>query len=219
MKILIIEDDTILGMGLYKILSKNGFDVILASTGKYAESVLYQNYDLIIMDLGLPDIDGIDLLKNLRKKFNTPVLILSARSDVKDKINGLECGADDYMIKPFELNELLARIKALSRRALNFKTDIIIGKITFNPIKNELKANNEIIYLPFREYKILEILILKKGNVVSKDNISDRLGVSYGNLTDNAIEVYIHRLRKRFELLGVNIKTIRGLGYLLQESK
>lgn len=219
MKILVIEDDAILGMGLYKSLSGNGFEVTLATTGRYAESIFYQKYDLIIMDLGLPDIDGVDLLKKLRKKSIVPVLILSARSDVNERIKGLECGADDYMIKPFELNELLARVRALGRRALNFETDVTIGKITFNPIENQIKIGNEILVLPLREYKILEVLMLKRGKVVSKDNIADRLGSRYGDLSDNAIEVYIHRLRKRFELLGVNIKTIRGLGYLLEENR
>lgn len=219
MKILVIEDDAILGMGLYKSLSGNGFEVTLASTGKYAESIFYQKYDLIIMDLGLPDIDGVDLLKKLRKKSIVPVLILSARSDVNERIKGLECGADDYMIKPFELNELLARVRALGRRALNFETDVTIGKITFNPIENQIKIGNEILVLPLREYKILEVLMLKRGSVVTKDNIADRLGSRYGDLSDNAIEVYIHRLRKRFESLGVHIKTIRGLGYLLEENR
>lgn len=142
MKILVVEDDAILGMGLYKSLSGNGFDVKLASTGIIAESVLYQKFDLVILDLGLPDIDGIDILKKLRKKSIVPVLILSARSDIKDKINGLECGADDYMVKPFELNELLARVKALTRRSISFKTNIIIGKIIFNIFENKIKVDN-----------------------------------------------------------------------------
>jgi two-component system OmpR family response regulator len=219
MKILVVEDDAILGMGLYKSLSGNGFEVTLATTGGYAESIFYQKYDLIIMDLGLPDIDGVDLLKKLRKKSIVPVLILSARSDVNDRIKGLECGADDYMVKPFELNELLARVRALGRRALNFETDVMIGKIKFNPIEHQIKIGNDILVLPLREYKILEVLMLKRGCVVTKDNIADRLGSCYGDLSDNAIEVYIHRLRKRFELLGVHIKTIRGLGYLLEENR
>lgn len=219
MKILVVEDDAILGMGLYKSLSGNGFEVTLATTGGYAESIFYQKYDLIIMDLGLPDIDGVNLLKKLRKKSIVPVLILSARSDVNDRIKGLECGADDYMVKPFELNELLARVRALGRRALNFETDVTIGKIKFNPIEHQIKIGNEILVLPLREYKILEVLMLKRGSVVTKDNIADRLGSRYGDLSDNAIEVYIHRLRKRFESLDVHIKTIRGLGYLLEENR
>jgi two-component system OmpR family response regulator len=217
MKILVVEDDSILGMGLYKSLGSKGFDVTLASTGIIAESVLYQKFDLVILDLGLPDIDGIDILKKLRKKSIVPILILSARSDIKDKINGLECGADDYMVKPFELNELLARVKALTRRSISFKTNIIIGKIIFNIFENKIKVDNQILDLPLREYKILEFLILKRGSVVSKDNIADYLCSSCGELSDNAIEVYVHRLRKRFELLDVHIKTIHGIGYLIQE--
>jgi len=215
MKILIIEDDAILGMGLYKSLSSNGFDVTIASTGKEAESLFYQKYDFTILDLGLPDVDGIDLLKKFREKSNIPILILSARSDIIDKVKGLESGADDYMIKPFELSELLARIKSLSRRVLDFNSDIIIGKIKYNVIKNEITSDNVILSLPFREHKILEYLILNNGSIVGKEDIANRLTYNHINLSHNAIEVYIHRLRIKMKLLDVNIKTIRGIGYLI----
>jgi two-component system OmpR family response regulator len=216
MKILIVEDDAILGMALYRALSGNGFDVKLASTGKYAKNILYQKHDLIILDLGLPDIDGIDLLKNIRKNSIVPILIISARSHIDDRIKGLENGADDYMVKPFELGELLAKVKALIRRIQNFKTDIIIGKITFNICENKIKVDNQIFDLPLREYKILEFLLIKRGSIVTKENIANYLCSSCGELSDNAIEVYIHRLRKRFDLLDVKIKTIHGIGYSIQ---
>lgn len=217
MKIMVVEDDYILGPSLCNILSGYGFDVTLSTTGKYAESVLYQKYDFIVLDLGLPDMDGIDLLKIIRKNLTIPVLILSAKNNLMDKISGLEYGADDYMTKPFDLEELVSRLKAIYRRSLNYQNIITIGKINFNPINNQIKVDENILLLPFREQKILELLILKKGTIVSKDDIAARLSSNHNELSDNAIEVYIYRLRKRVYILGIDIKTIRGIGYLIND--
>ncbi len=207
--------------GLTHTLNASGYSVTGASTGAYAEQLLLaQDFDLIVLDLGLPDMDGLEWLRKLRsRKIPLPVLILTARDGVNDRINGIEQGADDYMSKPFELRELEARVHALIRRCYGgFSNDIVLGRLTLDTHNHQLLVNGQTINLSAREYGVLEILLLQAGKVVSKDRIAQRLTVDGDALTDNAVEIYIHRLRKRIEPFGTLIRTVRGLGYLLERS-
>ncbi len=220
MKILIVEDDEVLADGLKHTLSQSGYQVSEAKTGHYAEQLLLaQGFDLIILDLGLPDIDGLQLLKKIRKnKVLLPVLILTARDGMNDRIEGITKGADDYMTKPFDLAELEARINALIRRCYGgFNNDIKLGGLTLDTSNQAILAEGELMNISSREMALLELLMLQSGKVVSKDKIAQHLATDQDVLADNAIEVYIHRLRKHIESYGVSIRTIRGLGYLLEE--
>ncbi len=219
MNILLIEDDAVLADGLTHTLSGSGYSVTSATSGAYAKQwLLAQDFDLIVLDLGLPDMDGLELLRTLRsRKVPVPILILTARDGVNDRINGIEQGADDYMTKPFELRELEARIRALVRRCYGgFNDAIVIGRLTLDTQNHQVLVDGQMIALSAREYGLLEILLLQAGKVVSKDRISQRLAVDGDALTDNAVEIYIHRLRKRIEPYGTVIRTVRGLGYLLE---
>lgn len=218
MRILLVEDDETLADGLSRSLAEDGFDLTVAATGTYADSALRtQDYDLVILDLGLPDIDGKEVLRQLRvRKSPVPVLILTARDGLDDRIGGLELGADDYMTKPFELRELEARVRALIRRSHGgFGHDIVCGPLVLNTFDRQVHVNGEPMLLPSREYGVLEAL-LQAGRVVSKDRIALRLASGGDELADNAIEVYVHRLRRRLDDLGIRIRTVRGLGYLLE---
>jgi len=168
--------------------------------------------------LGLPDMDGLELLRKIRqRKLPLPIMILTARDSVNDRITGIQQGADDYMSKPFELKELEARIHALIRRCYGgFNDVIVLGKLTLEPRNHRLSVDGQPLALSAREYGVLEILLLQAGKVVSKDRIAQRLAADDDALTDNAVEIYIHRLRKRLESYGVLIRTVRGLGYLLE---
>jgi two-component system OmpR family response regulator len=219
MRILLIEDDPVLIDGLTYTLSQAGYDVTSAVTGSYAEGImLAKDFDLIILDLGLPDMDGKKFLWKLRmRKITVPVLILTARDGLYDRIEGLKKGADDYMVKPFDLSELETRIHALIRRSYgNFSKDIVCGRLTLDTLEQQVFADGEPLLLFAREYGLLESLMLQLGRVVSKDKIAQRLATGDDEIGDNAIEVNIHRLRKRIKPYGARIRTLRGLGYMLE---
>lgn len=219
MKILLVEDDPVLVDGLTNTLNRTGYDVTCAVTGIYAEGILLaKDFDLIILDLGLPDIDGNKILWKLRmRKITIPVLILTARDTMSDKVESLKKGADDYMVKPFDLRELETRIHALIRRSYgNFSKDIVVGGLTLDTLGHQVLANGKPLILFPREYSVLEALMLQAGCLVSKDKIAQRLSEGTEELADNTIEVYIHRLRKRIKPFEVKIRTLRGLGYLLE---
>jgi two-component system OmpR family response regulator len=221
MKILLIEDDAVLADGLTHTLRNSGYSVTSATSGGYANHLLQaQDFDLIILDLGLPDMDGLELLRKLRsRKIQLPILILTARDGVNDRITGIEQGADDYMTKPFELRELEARVHALIRRCYGgFSNDIVIGRLTLDTHNHQVLVDGQSIKLSPRKYGVLEILLIQAGKVVSKDRIAQRLAEDGEALTDNAVEIYVHRLRKRIESYGAVIRTVRGLGYLLERS-
>jgi two-component system, OmpR family, response regulator len=222
MHILLIEDDPVLVDGLVYSLEKTGFTVTSATTGHYAEGLMFaKDFDLIVLDLGLPDMDGMHLLWKFRLKKNTvPVLILTARDGINDKVECLKKGADDYMAKPFDCNELESRIHALIRRSYgNFSKDIVCGRLVLDTRRHEVLADGGPMILFPREYALLETFMLNLGRVVSKDKIAQRLANDDDGIGDNAIEVSIHRLRKRLSSFGIQIRTLRGLGYLLETTR
>jgi len=219
MHILLVEDDAVLSNGLSNALQQSGYTLSTSNTGSHALQLLdIEIFDLIILDLGLPDMDGIEILRRVRrKKLTLPVLILTARDEVNDRIEGINQGADDYLTKPFDLGELEARVHALIRRCYSgFSNQIQAGQLSLNTQNHEITANGQAINLSAREIALLELLILQAGKVVCKDHISQRLASDGDALADNAIEVAIHRLRKRLEPHQAVIRTVRGLGYLLE---
>jgi two-component system OmpR family response regulator len=219
MRILIVEDDPALANGLSRSLEQSGYAVDCATNGEQANTMLKEAvYDLTILDLGLPRLEGTEVLKRLRQRGGrTPVLILTARDAVEDRVQGLDLGADDYMTKPFNLVELEARVRALIRRGqLGSNALLSCGSLTFDP-SGHRASNGEIpLELSSRELGVLEVLMLRLGKVVNKEQIMEALCNWDEDLGDNAIEVYIHRLRKKIEAPGAHIRTIRGLGYLLE---
>lgn len=219
MNLLLVEDDATLADGLSHALALAGFRVAAAATAAAAEALLApQRFDLVILDLGLPDRDGIHVLERLRsRRDSTPVLVLTARDAIEDRVRGLQRGADDYMVKPFDLRELEARIRALIRRHRGtFGARLKAGRLTLDASAQHALIDGKPVVLSAREYGVLEALMLQAGRVVSKERIAQRLSVSGEELADNAIEVYVHRLRKRLETGDVRIRTVRGLGYLLE---
>ena len=217
MRILILEDNPTLAQGLYDKLVGIGYAVDLFHDGEDGNSVLkYQQYDLLILDLGLPNIDGMDILKNLRNQQNKiPVLIISARDKLDQKILGLESGADDYLCKPFDLDEVVARVSALLRRSLQDGQSFIkLNSLEFDSSKRTLVRDGKRIELSHRELSVFEYLLSNANTVVSKSNIVDHIASFDDDMTSTAIETYISRLRKK---LGndVSLKTVRGLGYIL----
>ncbi len=218
-KILLVEDDAILADGLARNLMDWRFDVTLAMTVSSAEAALITHpFDLAILDLGLPDGDGRQILRQMRsRKSNIPVLILTARDGIDDRVEGLKLGADDYLTKPFESRELEARVHALLRRSLSgFGNDLVVGRLSLDTINHRIMLDGQPMLLPLREHEVLESLLIQTGRVVSKDHIAQRLASRSEELANNAIEVYIHRLRRRLAPSGINIRTVRGLGYLLE---
>ncbi|WP_341328354.1 response regulator [Methylotuvimicrobium sp. KM2] len=219
MNILLIEDDSVLTDGLIHTLKKTGYVVTATKSGRYAEQLIEaQDFDLIVLDLGLPDMDGLELLRKFRSsKISLPILILTARESMNDRIEGIRQGADDYMTKPFELMELEARIHALIRRCYGgFSHTIEVGRLSLDTQNNQVSADGQLLVLSAREAAVLEILLLQAGKVVCKDRIAQRLSADGDALADNAIEVYVHRVRKRIEPYDAVIRTVRGLGYLLE---
>jgi two-component system, OmpR family, response regulator len=211
MRILVVEDDSVLRDGLSRSLRNGGYAVEVADDGRLA--------DLVVLDLGLPGLDGLEVLRRLRRRAsNIPVLILTARDSIVDRVNGLDVGADDYLVKPFELAELEARVRALMRRAQSVATARIShGALTLDTAARRAFVGEEALDLSAREVALLEALLLSAGRVVSKDQLADRLyGVS-DEVGPNAIEVFVHRLRRKIEAAGVSIRTIRGLGYLVEK--
>ena len=211
MKILLIEDDAVLCDGLVHFFQNSGYSVSSSVTGRYALQLLQtHDFDLVVLDLGLPDMDGLEVLSRLRsRKVILPILVLTARDGVKDKIEGISKGADDYLTKPFDLGELEARIQALIRRCYGgFGHRIEVGRLVMNTHTHQLIADGKELSLSVREAALLEILLMQTGKVVSKDRISQRLASNNDVLADNAIEVSIYRLRKRLKPYQTTIRTV-----------
>lgn len=218
MKLLLVEDDLILKDGLERAFSKSGYAVDVIADGDSADKLLcYQLYDIIVLDLGLPKLGGFELLQRLRARGNkTPVLILTALDDTQNRVKGLDLGADDYLAKPFELAELEARVRALIRRGVSGGgAKISLGDLVFDTTSRQCFFKEKALMLSPRELALLELLMLKAGKVVSKAKILAHLCRWNEDMSENAIEVNAYRLRKKLNLLGIELRTIRGLGYLL----
>lgn len=220
MRLLLVEDDLILKDGLERSFTKSGYAVDVMTDGESANKLLsYQEYDVIVLDLGLPKLDGFELLKRLRSRGNkTPVLILTALDDTQNRVKGLDLGADDYLAKPFELAELEARIRALIRRGISGGgATITFGGLVFDTSSRQCLVKDVPLGLSARESALLELLLLKATKVVSKSKILEHLCSWDAEISENAVEVSVSRLRKKLNPFGIEIRTIRGLGYLLAQ--
>ncbi len=220
MRILIVEDDAVLTDGLSRSLKQANYAVDCAIDGQQADNILSgQSYDLVILDLGLPKLDGFEVLKRLRRRGSSiPVLVLTAKDALEDRVRGLDLGADDYLTKPFELPELEARVRALIRRGQSGGAAVLVnGPLTLDTGGRRASLAGAPLELSARELGVLEVLMLRSGRVVNKEQLAEQMYGWDEEVGANAIEVYVHRLRKKLEPAGVTIRTIRGLGYLLEK--
>ena len=224
MRILFVEDNLRLATLVNKGLENENFTIDALGTLADAEAAIdTTDYDAIILDLGLPDGDGLDFLKSLREQKKTlPVLILTARDGIEDRVKGLNAGADDYLLKPFAMEELTARVRALLRRpdgGINVK--LTSGNLSFDTTSREVTVNNQVIKISPREMSVLEQLMRRAGRVVAKDTIESKLYGFGDDVSINSVEANISRLRKRLVNAdaSVNIHTLRGVGYLLSEQE
>jgi two-component system OmpR family response regulator len=220
MRVLIAEDDQVLADGLLRSLRNAGYAVDQVSSGSEADSALSTHeFDMVILDLGLPKMHGFEVLRKLRARGSSvPVLILTAADSVDQRVKGLDLGADDYMAKPFALQELEARVRALTRRGLGTASTVIKhGPLSFDANGRVAYLNDQMLDLSAREISLLEVLLQRAGRLVSKDHLVERLCEWGEEVSNNAIEVYIHRLRKKIEQGPVRIATVRGLGYCLEK--
>lgn len=218
MRILLAEDDALLGDGICAGLKQEGYTVDWVKDGSTADSVIKtETFDLVLLDIGLPRLSGIEVLKTMRSRGDTlPVLLLTARDAVSDRVKGLDCGADDYLTKPFDLDELCARIRALVRRSTGRATPIIRhGDITLDPAAHTVVSGAKDIILPPREFMLLELLLENAGKAMSRERLEQSLYGWGKDIDSNTVEVHIHHLRKK---LGSNIiRTIRGIGYMVDK--
>ena len=219
MRLLVVEDNPALGRSVESAFRAKGYAVDLVESGESADSALHtQEYDLVILDLGLPDLDGLEVLRRLRsRRSRIPVLVLTARDGIQDRVQGLNLGADDYLCKPFAVAELEARAGALIRRGVGGAAAVIShGRLTLDTAARLARVDGEPIDLPRRELSLLEVLLVHRGQVVAKQALHDKLFGFDDEAGVNAVEIYVHRLRKKLEPVGVRIRTVRGLGYLLE---
>ena len=220
MRILIAEDDQVLADGLLRTLRNSGYAADAVASGTDADAALTSHeFDLLILDLGLPKLHGLEVLRKLRGRGSSlPVLILTAADSVEERVKGLDYGADDYMAKPFSLQELEARVRALTRRGLGTASSLLKhGPLTFDATGRVATIDGKMVELSARELGLLEVLLQRAGRLVSKDQLVERLCEWGEEVSNNAIEVYIHRLRKKIEKGPIRIATVRGLGYCLEK--
>ncbi|MES3025701.1 MAG: response regulator transcription factor [Pseudomonadota bacterium] len=220
MRILLAEDDSVLADGLTRSLRQSGYAIDCVGNGEAADTALStQEFDLLILDLGLPKMSGLEVLRRLRARASLlPVLILTAADSIEQRVNGLDLGADDYMAKPFALSELEARVRALTRRGAGGGPAVIRhGPLSYDQVGRSASIDGQAIELSARELGLLEILLARSGRLVSKEQLVDHLCEWGEEVSNNAIEVYVHRLRKKIEIGGVRIATVRGLGYCLEK--
>lgn len=221
MRILVVEDSVTLANGLATVLKQGGYAVDIVGDGGSALAVLAaERFDLVVLDLTLPDMDGIDVLRTIRgRQHDAAVLILSARGALEDRVKGLDLGADDYMIKPFDVGELEARVRMLLRRRAGLKAaTMAFGEVAFDLNTRSFSAQGAAIDIPARELALLETLFMRAGKVVSKQAIIESLAGFDEDLSANAVEQYVSRLRKRLAPYGLTVRTARGIGYYLEKT-
>ena len=222
MRVLLVEDDALLGDGIRNGLKHYGHTVDWVQDGQSANNVLissHENFDIVVLDLGLPKLSGIEVLRNIREKnIATPVVILTAKETVDDRVSGLDAGADDYLTKPFDLDELCARMRALHRRSKSRAKPIIkYNHITLDPASHVVKIQDEVVMISRREFALLQKLLENAGRVISREQLNQTLYGWGENIDSNALEVHIHNLRKRFG--NKLIRTIRGVGYMAEKAE
>jgi DNA-binding response OmpR family regulator len=221
MRVLLVEDDAALSLGITRALLREGWQVDSLADGRQALAPgLIDQFELAVLDLGLPGADGMAVLRAWRAAgAKLPVLLLTARDELSDRVAGLNAGADDYLVKPFDLPELIARLRALKRRSEGRVSEVLrLGDLSLDLSHRELSHKGEPVYLSPREFAMTEMLMQRVGRVVSKDTIVARLSSWEADFSENSVEVYVHRLRKRFAELGVVIRTVRGFGYVMESA-
>ncbi len=219
MRILIVEDDAMLADGLARSLRQSDYAVDWVDSAERALlATEHETFDLVILDIGLPGLDGFEMLRRLRRSERyVPVIVVTARDTVTDRVRGLDLGADDYLVKPFAFDELEARVRALIRRGRTpTSPQVNYGALALDLVAREARVNGEPIELTAREWAIMELLVTQPGVALSKDRIIQSLSSWDEKLSRNAIEVYISRLRAKLEPAGVRFRTVRGYGYLLE---
>ncbi len=219
MRVLLAEDDEYLASALNLALSRSRYTVDIARTGHEARAAITTTeYDLMLLDLGLPGVDGTEVLAELRKRDDDlPVIVITARDQVEDRIEGLDLGANDYLVKPFDFRELEARIRAVLRKShWRNKIEIVFGSLRLNTNRGEIHLNDKPMTLTPKEAVVLKTLMAKGGRVVSKRQILEQVSSWTDESTENAVEITVHRLRKKLESSDVEISTVRGFGYVLE---
>ena len=218
MRYLLVEDNLELAEAVLGRLALDGHAVDHAATLAEAEDCLAAaTYDLILLDVMLPDGDGRDFLARSRARLEVPVIVLTARSQVSDRVGALDQGADDYITKPVDFAELEARCRAvLRRRGGSARNEISLGAAVFDPMAGTLRHGQEVVELKSRDIRLLEVFARHPGQILSKGQLMDRLFSNDAEVTENAIEVYVGRLRRRIDGMGVRIETVRGLGYRME---
>jgi two-component system, OmpR family, response regulator len=221
MRILVAEDDAVLAAALGRALNQSAYAVDVVDNGEDANRALgSDSYDLVVLDLALPRVDGLAVLRRLRdRRSQVPVLVLSARDALEDRVKGLDLGADDYMTKPFDLPEFEARVRVLIRRGQRHAgSDLTHGRLRFDLAARRVFHDGGAVEFSARELAVVELLMSRQGRVVTKEHMVDRLFGWGEDVGSNAIEVCVHRVRKKLEPLGVEIRTVRGMGYLLEKT-
>lgn len=219
MRIVVVEDNQSLAKGISYRLTDDGHAVDHIDDGDAADAYLRDDgADMVVLDINLPGMDGLTILQRMRERGDhRPVLMLTARSDTTDKIAGLDAGADDYLVKPFEMEEFAARIRALSRRAQSRSVALrAIGALEFDPASRTVRGSDGAVDLPRREVALFEALLLAEGRTVSKQSLLDSLYGTGADVEEPVVEVYVSRLRKRLKPFGIEIRVRRGLGYVMQ---
>jgi DNA-binding response OmpR family regulator len=216
MRILVVEDDAALRSGLKTVLERAGYRAVVTGDGVEADDCLTQDaFDLVVLDIGLPRMDGLTVLRRMRERGQTtPALILSARNQIADRVRGLDLGADDYLSKPFERDEFEARVRALLRRGRG--TTVEYGTLKWSWESHQGWIDDQPLTLTKSEAIVLEALLRTPGRIMTKAALAQRAATDDEPASDNSVEVYIYRLRRKIEPAGLEIKTVRGLGYLLQ---
>jgi two-component system, OmpR family, response regulator len=216
MRVLLVEDDAMIGEAVLDVLRAEHYAVDWVRDGAMADTALHsETYDLVLLDLGLPKRDGLEVLRSLRARHSTvPVLVATARDAVGDRVAGLDAGADDYVVKPYDTDELLARVRALIRRSAGRGEPVFSHKgVTLNPATREAEVGGEPVTLSAREWAVLEPMLARPGVVFSRAQLEEKLYGWKDDISSNAVEVYVHGLRKK---LGSElIQTVRGLGYVV----